>query len=294
MQTKTYKTIFLLLFLHILPGYIFSQAEKRTGGSNTIVLIHGMYQNSYSWIKWKDHFEKEGYKVYTPSYPYHIGHPKALNDSIDPRLADLTFKPVLDYISAFIDSLPEKPIVIGHSIGGLIMQKLVEAGKAEMGIALASANPPGISVVNWRYLRSNFRMVSPFRRRDIVCRPAEEYRWLNYTFFNTLNDSMAKVEIDRFFVPESRKLAKSTAKECAPIDFSKPHVPMLFISGEKDNDLPPPLIYRNYKAYSHKESVTSYYQFPGKSHYIASEPGFEDVINYVSNWIKLMQKTPTQ
>lgn len=106
-----------------------------------------------------------------------------------------------------------------------------------------------------------------------------------FHFFNTLGDSIAKTEIEKFFIPESRKLAKSTAYECVPIDFSKHHVPMLFISGERDNDLPPALIYKNYLAYSDKESKIDYYQYPNRSHYIASEPGWEDVFMYVENWI---------
>jgi pimeloyl-ACP methyl ester carboxylesterase len=286
MQSLIFKILLIVLFQFAMTNISYSQNEVNNEKPKTIVLIHGMYQNNHSWTNWKEYFEKKGYKVYAPSYPYHIGSPKYLNENSDPKLADLTFKPVLDYMMAFVDSLPEKPIIIGHSIGGLIIQKIVEADKAALGIALAPANPPKISVFNWRYIRSNFRMVSPFRRRDIACRSKDEYKWLNFTFFNTLDDSTAKLEIDKYFVPESRKLAKSTAKECSPINFSKPHVPMLFISGEKDNDLPPPLIYKNYLAYSHKESKIDYYQFPNKSHYIASEPGWEDVVKYVHDWIE--------
>jgi pimeloyl-ACP methyl ester carboxylesterase len=286
MQNFFLKLVLFCLFQFTMTSISYSQIEANNFKSKSIVLIHGMYQNDHSWKNWKEYFEKKGYNVYTPTYPYHSGTPQYLNENLDPRLVDLTFKPVLDYMMAFIDSLPEKPIVIGHSVGGLIVQKLVEADKVALGITLASANPPNISVFNWRYIRSNFRMINPFRRRDIACRPQDEYKWLNFTFFNTLDDSTAKLEIKKHFVPESRKLAKSTAKECSPINFSKPHVPMLFISGEKDNDLPPPLIHKNYLAYTHKESTVDYYQFPNKSHYIASEPGWEDVVKYVHDWIE--------
>lgn len=285
MQKLMLNALLICLFQFAMISIAYSQNEVNNGKTKTIVLIHGMYQNSHSWERWQEYFEQVGYTVYAPSYPYHAGTPQQLNESIDPKLADLTFKPVLEYMTAFVDSLPEKPIIIGHSIGGLIMQKLVEADKAALGIALAPANPPKVSVFNWRYFRSNFRMVNPFRRRDIVCIPKDEYKWLNFTFFNTIDDSTAKTEIEKYFVPESRKLAKSTAKECSPINFSKPHVPMLFISGEKDNDLPPPLIYKNYLAYTHKESIIDYFEFPNKSHYIASEPGWEDVVKYVEDWI---------
>lgn len=283
MQSIIRKIIFILLSMLMLTKPATSQSKQENNQGRTVVLIHGLFQNGYSLTHWKSYFEAKGYKVYTPSYPYHEGFPKSLNENPPPQLVHLDFKQVLEYMTSFVDSLPEKPIVIGHSIGGLVVQKLVESGKVSMGIALAPANPRGISVLDWKYIRSNFRMVNPLKRRDKVCRPP--LKWFRYTFFNTISDSLARVEHSNYFVPESRIIAKSSTQKGLQIDFAKPHVPMLFISGEKDNDLPPPLIYKNYKAYSDKNSVISYHEFPGKSHYIMSEPGWEDVAHYVYDWI---------
>ncbi len=260
-----------------------AQDDNSTSESKPIVLLHGLFQNAQSWGHWAEYYRELGYTVYTPVFPYHKGDPAFLNQHIDPHLVNLEFQEVLDSITAFIESLTEKPIIIGHSIGGLLTQKLVEAGKVKMGITLASANPRGVNVLDWKYIRSNFRMVSPFRRRDKVCTPP--LRWFRYTFFNTLNDTTAKAEHRKYFIPESRKIAKSSTKKGLEIDFNKPHVPMLFISGQKDNDLPPRLIYKNYKAYQDPTSRRDYYEFPAKSHYIVSEPGWEKVAGYVANWI---------
>jgi pimeloyl-ACP methyl ester carboxylesterase len=286
MQRFIKKIFFTSLSILLLTITSFSQSEKRNHNSEpkTIVLIHGLFQNSHSWAKWKVYFEEKGFKVYSPSYPYHEGDPKFLNSNVDPKLINLDFKQVLDYMTAFVDSLPEKPIIIGHSIGGLVAQKLVEAQKASMAIALAPANPRGISVLDWKYIRSNFRMVNPFKRRDRICTPP--MKWFRYTFFNTISDSLAQIAHNNYFVPESRIIARSSTKKGLEIDFSKPHVPMLFVSGENDNDLPPSLILKNYLAYHDKNSVKSYYEFPKKSHYIVSEPGWEEVADYVHKWIE--------
>jgi pimeloyl-ACP methyl ester carboxylesterase len=175
-------------------------------------------------------------------------------------------------------------------MGGLLMQKLVEAGKVSMGIALAPANPRGVSIFHWQYIRSNFRMVNPLRRKDKVCQPP--LKWFNYTFFNTLTDSMARAEHQRYFVPESRAIARSSTSKGQEIDFSKSHVPMLFIAGEKDQDLPPPLIYKNFQAYTDPHSLRSYHLFPGRSHYIAGEPGWEEVAAFIHAWIRSVETTP--
>ena len=294
MQTFTSKVLVICLFQILFTSQIFSQSipttqstaesEVYTSQSKTIVFIHGLFQNSTSWVNWEKYFRDLGYTVYTPSFPYHEGEPTLLKQHIHPKLADLEFKEVLDSMTIFIDKLPEKPIIIGHSIGGLLTQKLVEAGKAEMGITLASANPRGISVLNWKYIRSNFRMVNPFRNRNKVCTPP--MKWFNYTFFNTLSDSMAREAHYNYFIPESRKIAKSSTQRGLEIDFNKPHVPLLFIAGEKDNDLPPSLIFKNYNAYQDSTSVKAYYEFPNKSHYIVGEPNWEDVANYIAIWIE--------
>ncbi|WP_194975842.1 alpha/beta hydrolase [Aquiflexum lacus] len=270
---------YLFFILLSSPLSLFSQERGKT-----IILIHGLFQNSHSWHNWITFFEEKGYTVYAPSFPYHDGDPQVLQKEIDPELVNLNFPQVMDFMIAFVDSLQEKPIVIGHSIGGLITQKLVEMDKASMGITLASANPRGISVLNWKYIRSNFRMVNPLRSRNKVCQPP--MRWFNYTFFNTIIDSAARAEHHTYFIPESRIIAKTSTQKGMEIDFEKAHVPMLFIAGEKDNDLPPQLIRKNYKAYHHNGSIRQYHLFPGRSHYIASEPGWEEVAGFVEEWIK--------
>ncbi len=284
MQKFTSKILVIGLFQFLLLSQVYSQNSIQNSQTKTIVFIHGLFQNSYSWEQWTTYFRALGYTVYTPSFPYHEGEPKLLNQHTNPNLVNLEFEEVLDSMTNFVNRLPEKPIIIGHSIGGLLTQKLVEAGKAKMGITLASANPRGISVSDWKYIRSNFRMVNPFRNRNKVCTPP--MKWFNYTFFNTLSDSMAKEAHFNYFVPESRKIAKSSTYKGLEIDFNKPHAPMLFISGEKDNDLPPSLIFKNYKAYQDSTSVREYYEFPNKSHFIVGEPGWEDVAKYVAVWIE--------
>lgn len=288
MQKSLFKTMIICLLQFLLTSRSFSQNTAHNSETKTIVLIHGLFQNAHSWNHWATYFSALGFTVYIPSFPYHEGEPRMLKQHINPNLVNLEFKEVLDSMTNFIDKLPEKPIIIGHSIGGLLTQKLVEAGKAEMGITLASANPRGISVLDWKYIRSNFRMVNPFKNRNKVCTPP--MKWFKYTFFNTLSDSMAQEAHSNYFIPESRKIAKSSTYKGLEIDFNKPHVPLLFIAGEKDNDLPPSLIFKNYQAYKDPTSVKTYYEFPNKSHYIVSEPNWEDVAKFVANWIEKNRK----
>ena len=98
--------------------------------SKTIVLIHGLFVNNSSWAAWKTYFENRGYTVYTPANPGHEGFPADLRKNIHPELTKVGFEDVVNNVIKLIDTLPEKPIVIGHSLAGLVVQKLIELDKA--------------------------------------------------------------------------------------------------------------------------------------------------------------------
>lgn len=89
----------------------------------TIVFIHGFMENGHCFKQWKSFFEKEGYKAYNPTW---INHEK---EATDEEKAQTDFQAIIENYSHFIDTLDEKPILIGHSLGGILVQKLLELGK---------------------------------------------------------------------------------------------------------------------------------------------------------------------
>ena len=82
--------------------------------SKTIVFVHGLFVNPESWAEWKAYFEAKGYKCYTPANPCHEGNPEVLRKQINPDLAKVNFEDVVNNIVKLIDTLSEKPIVIGN------------------------------------------------------------------------------------------------------------------------------------------------------------------------------------
>lgn len=73
--------------------------------------------NPISWKNWISFFEAKSFKCYAPAYPFHDGNPSALRNTINSNLGKTTFGQVIDSLSGFIDTLPERPILIGHSMG---------------------------------------------------------------------------------------------------------------------------------------------------------------------------------
>jgi pimeloyl-ACP methyl ester carboxylesterase len=253
-----------------------------TTNSKTIVFIHGLFMNPVSWSDWKKYFEAEGYTCYAPAYPYHDGEPSFLRKNIDPKLGTLNFMQVVGSLCAFIDALPEKPILIGHSIGGLLVQKLIEMDRGVLGVSIDPAPPKGILSFKWSFLRANFPTINPLKG-DSVCLPS--VKWYHYAFCNTMTMEQTKAEYEKFVVPESRNIPRSTTTSDAKIDFKKPHNPLLIIAGEKDHIIPESLNKKNFKAYKDKDSKIDFKEFAGRTHYICGQEGWEEVAAYIAQWI---------
>jgi pimeloyl-ACP methyl ester carboxylesterase len=248
-----------------------------------IVLIHGLFVNNTSWADWKTYLETQGYTVHTPANPGHEGIPADLRNNIHPQLVQTGFKDVVDNIVNLINRLPEKPIVIGHSLAGLVVQKLVEMNKAIAGISIDGAPPKNV-VAPWATVKAVWPVVNLFKGNSAFMGSKD---WYHRHFFN----NYTKAESDRLYetiaTPESRKIARDTLlSSFAKVDFSKPHVPLLFIGGGKDTIFASSFTKKIAAQYKDPNSRVNFKHFEGRSHFIAGEAGWEEVAAYVLSWIK--------
>lgn len=251
--------------------------------TKTIVFIHGLFMNPKGWNSWSAFFEAKAYRCHAPAYPFHEGDPEQLRKHIDPALGKLTFGEVIAHLAAFIDTLPEKPILIGHSMGGLAVQKLIAMGKGVAGVCIDSAPPKGVFSFKWSFLKANLPTINPLKG-DSVCLPSAE--WFQYAFCNTMSLEQTQKEYDAFVVPESRNIPRSSTKNDGAIDFTKPHAPLLFIAGEKDNIIPASLNRKNFEAYTDAGSKRDFKEFPGRTHYICGQENWEEVAEFIGGWLE--------
>src|SRR5215510_9570346 len=112
--------------------------------TKTIVLIHGNFVNNLTWTAWKNRYEQKGYKVYTPANPGHEGNPADLRAKVHPDLTNSGFIDVVNNIVQLIRTLPEKPLVIGHSMAGMASLKLLEMGEAVAAVSIDGAPPKNV------------------------------------------------------------------------------------------------------------------------------------------------------
>jgi pimeloyl-ACP methyl ester carboxylesterase len=242
-----------------------------------------MFMNPRSWSGWLRWFGERGFRCHAPAWPLHEGEPADLRARPHPDLGRLTLGRVVEALDAFVSRLAAPPVLVGHSMGGLVVQRLVNAGRGLAGVCIDSAPPRGIFSLRWSFLRSNLPIVNPLRGDRPCAMTMERFA---YAFCNTLTLAETRSAFAELVVPESRNVARSSAGADGRVDFAKPHAPLLFVAGERDHIVPASLNRRNAAAYSHPGSSRTLRVFPGRGHFICGQPGWEEVAGYVEGWIR--------
>ena len=259
--------------------------------SKTIVLIHGNFVNNTSWSAWKSRYEQKGYTVYTPANPGHDGNPSELRKNVHPNLTTTGFIDVVNSLVSLINGLPEKPLIIGHSMAGMAAMKLLEMKKCAAAVSIDGAPPKNV-FPPFSTLVAALPAFGFLSTKDYFMGSRE---WYNRNFFNTLPESERNNAFEKTAVPESYKVSRELVlNSFSNIDFSKPHEPILFIGGEKDNIFPPSLTSTLANKYKDKSSQVDLKIFSGRSHFICGEPGWEAVADFILDWYEKLYQTANQ
>ena len=172
-----------------------------------ILFVHGMYMNAHSWKPWIARATQRGLVATAVSWPYHQGEPQERREHIDPRLGRLTFGAVVASLKAHIDDMPEQPILIGHSVGGLAVQKLLNDGYGRAGVAISPAPPLGVLSLAPDFFKANWPHLDPFAGDRPIVMTKERF---HFTFCNTMTRDESDAAYDLYVVPESRNVPRTT------------------------------------------------------------------------------------
>ena len=271
---------------------VFSQSndpkimQKKQIESKTIVFIHGLFMNNKTWNEWKTFFEKQGYTCYAPAHPKHAGEPAELRKHPPEGLETVQFEDWIANLELFIDNLPEKPILIGHSFGGLTAQKLVASGRAAAAILISSAPPKGNVTFKPSFFKANNKVISPLKGKTIFNPTEEKYKkWFHFAITNSMTREASDRQFELFAVPESRETPRAALQKIAKIDTHQPHVPLLFLGGMEDVIVPNVLVRKTIRKYTDSNSIVDAKFYEGKDHFICGAPGWEEVAQYSLDWL---------
>jgi pimeloyl-ACP methyl ester carboxylesterase len=254
--------------------------------SRTVVFIHGNFMTRRPWEPWIERYESSGYRCVAIAYPGRDQPTEILRRHPDGRfLGSLTLQRATDHHVAAIRALGEKPIIIGHSFGGLLTQLMVQRDLAAAAIAIDSVPPLGVPPLEWSFIRSTWPLINPFRSASNPY--LMSFKHFQNSLANAMSPAEQRIAYDVDIVPESRRLSRGALSLAARVDFRKPHAPLLLIAGEKDNIMPASLNRRNFRSYRHSNSITEFKQFTGRDHYsIIGGMRWEEVADFALSWAK--------
>ncbi len=254
----------------------------------TILFIHGMFLNPASWKEWQAFFTARGYQCVAPPWPLHDGDPAALRADLPAGIGKLSLQDVID--SMVEAAAPyEDPILIGHSVGGLVAQILASKGIGSVAVPICSAAPNRMLSVDWDFFRNSVAITNPLKGDDPFPMDADGF---HKNFGNTMDRAASDAAWERYAMDESRNVFRDVMTDVAKIDVDQPHVPFLFIGAEKDAIIPAHLCERNARAYTDISSRSDYMKFTDRGHFICGQPGWEDVARYVANWLAEVAPIP--
>lgn len=258
---------------------------------STIVFITGAFVHHSCWEDWKTYFEKKGYSTLVPAWPHKNAHSETLRNSHpNAEIAGNRLSTLIDYYANIVQQLPEAPILIGHSIGGLIVQVLLQRGVGASGVAIHSVPPQGIMTFKRSFLKAGWGPLGFFTSaKKSFLMSFEQWK---YAFTNGMDYEAQKAAYYKYAIPESKLIVRDTITSTAKVDFNKARAPLLLTSGTDDHSIPASLNESNFKRYHKNPSVTDYKEFVGRNHFVLGQATWKEDADYIFNWItKQTQKT---
>lgn len=260
--------------------------------SNTpVVFIHGLWIHSSAWKPWLDLFTERGYAASAPGWPGDaatVAETRAAADALD----DIGIEQICHHYADYIETLDAKPIVIGHSFGGLIAQELLANDLAVAAVAIDPAPIKGVKALPFSQLRSGFPVLgNPANKKRTVSLTAKQFR---YSFGNVLTEEESNALFDAWTIPgPGRPLFEDATANFSRTSPAKVDThqavrgPLLLTSGTEDHTVPKAVTLEVVKMYADSpNSITDYHEFPGRGHSLTIDAGWRDVADVALAWLE--------
>jgi pimeloyl-ACP methyl ester carboxylesterase len=265
-------------------------ARANASGLAPVVFVHGLGLLPSSWDRWAAVFEEAGYTALTPGWP---DDPDGVAEAnANPEVfARKTIGQVADHFSSVIEQLERKPAVIGHSVGGLVAQILAGRGLAAATVAIGAAPFQGVLPLPISALRSAKPVLSnPLNRNRAVSLTYDQFR---YGFANAVQEDEAKALYEQFAVPgPGAPLFQVATANLNPwteakVDSENPaRGPLLLISGETDNFVPPAIANASFEKQKRNVGVTEIVEVPNRGHALTIDSGWREVATAALDFVK--------
>ncbi|EMN51847.1 putative lysophospholipase [Leptospira interrogans serovar Autumnalis str. LP101] len=251
------------------------KALKKNKIHPPLLFIHGAWHSSWCWEEnFVPYFQKAGYDVYTMDLR---GHGKSPNQNGKFRWNSI--RNYVQDVEEVIKKLPQFPILIGHSMGGLIVQKILEKNHVSKAVLLASVPPHGVFRITLELLiRHPIRFLKVLLTLSLF--PIVEDTKLGSELF--FSESLDKQKAIQF---ASKTQDESFLAFLDMLIFSLPksdqiQTPLLVLGGEKDRFFVPWEVKRTANTYQSEMDI-----FQGMGHNLMLDEGWEKVAERIHTYL---------
>ena len=248
-----------------------------------VVFIHGLWLHATSWDNWVTLFAERGYQPIAPGWPGDAATAELTRENPD-AVANRGIAEITDHFAAVIEGLPVPPIVIGHSFGGLIAERLLGMGLGRGGVALAPAQFHGVHRLPLVQLETAWPVLGhPGNKTKAVPLTQDQFA---HGFANAVPREEADDLYLRYGIPSpalplfEASAGALSAHTAANVDTKHQRGPLLMIAGGADRTVPEATVHSAFKIQSHNDAVTEYHVFEGRSHSQGVDHGWRDVAEY--------------
>lgn len=255
-----------------------------------VLFIHGLWLHASSWEPWMHLFRDAGYEPLAPGWPGD-GETVEASRADAEAIGDHGIDDVTDHFAAIIATLPAPPILVGHSFGGMIAQKLLGRGLGVAAVAIDAAQIKGVLPVPLSALRATLPVFkNPANRHRAVSLTSEQFR---FAFANAVSEKESDELFEHWTIPApGRPLFEAASANFDPHSPAKVATenedrgPLLLITGGKDHTVPEAVTRATLKQYRHSDAVTDFLEFPDRSHSLTIDSGWRAVADASLAWLR--------
>jgi pimeloyl-ACP methyl ester carboxylesterase len=254
-----------------------------------VVFIHGLWLHATSWEPWVDLFGNVGYEPVAPGWPSDPETVEAARANPD-ALAGHGIEEVTGHYAKIIEQLPTPPILIGHSFGGMIAEKLLGEGYGAGAIAIDAAQIKGVLPLPLSALHSTLPVFkNPANKHKAVSLTAEQFR---YSFGNAISEEESNELYQRWAIPApGLPLFEAAAANFQLHSPAKVNThndnrgPLLLVMGGRDHTVPETITKATLKQYRHSDAITELTEFPDRGHSLTIDSGWRAVADQCLAWL---------